>query len=335
MSRALAVALVVALTVLSAIVAPSAHGATAFKCAMGTINDVQHEWCKRFIARVEKASGGLIAGQIFPAGQLGSTSQLVQGVQLGTVEAVLTPPEFLIGLDPRFMVLTSPYLFDSMEHAHRVLNDKEFRDRFTTLAEPKGVVGVSLFVYGPAGIAMKTPFHGPDEVRGKKLRINATPIERGMMSALGASGVPLGLGEALTAVQQGTVDGVQSALPAIANLKFFESARYFATTNHFFITSMAFVNKRWLDALPANVRQVVLDEGRAIQAEILDVAKEKIAAAEATWKQGSKDGWIDLTAEQRQAFRNRLEGVDARVIQENPAVKDLVELLRRKSKELR
>jgi TRAP-type C4-dicarboxylate transport system substrate-binding protein len=332
--RSLVVSLLALLLVLS-LVPASADAATAFKCAMGTINDVQHEWCKRFIARIEKASNGLIAGQIFPAGQLGSTSQLVQGVQLGTVEAVLTPPDFLVGLDPRFMVLTSPYLFDSMDHAHRVLNDKEFRDRFTTLAEPKGVVGVSLFVYGPAGIAMKAPFHAPDDVKGKKLRINATPIERAMMSALGASGVPLGLGEALTAVQQGTVDGVQSALPAIANLKFFESAKYFATTNHFFITSMAFVNKRWLDGLPPNVKQAVLDEGRAIQAEILDVAKEKIAAAETTWKQGSKDGWIDLTAEQRQAFRNRLEGVDARVIQENPTVKDLVELLRKKSKELK
>ncbi len=318
-----------------ALVASPAHASTVFKCAMGTINDVQHEWCKRFIARIEKASNGLITGQIFPAGQLGSTSQLVQGVQLGTIEAVLTPPEFLIGLDPRFMVLTSPYLFDSMDHAHRVLNDREFRGRFTTLAESKGVVGVSLFVYGPAGIALRTPLHAPDDVKGKKLRINATPIERAMMTALGASGVPLGLGEALTAVQQGTVDGVQSALPAIANLKFFESAKYYATTNHFFITSMAFVNKRWLDGLPPAVKSALLDEGRAIQPEILDVAKEKIAAAETTWKQGSKDGWIDLSADQRQAFRNRLEGVDARVIQENPAVKDLVELLRRKSKELR
>ena len=327
--------LLAAAVVAVALTATPAHAATVFKCAMGTINDVQHEWCKRFIARLEKASNGLVTGQVFPAGQLGGTSQLVQGVQLGTIEAVLTPPEFLIGLDPRFMVLTSPYLFDSMDHAHRVLNDKEFRDRFTTLAEPKGVVGVSLFVYGPAGIALRTPLHGPDDVKGKKLRINATPIERAMMSALGASGVPMGLGEALTAIQQGTVDGVQSALPAVANLKFFESAKYFATTNHFFITSMAFVNKRWLDALPPAVKQAALDEGRAIQPEILDVAKEKIAAAETTWKQGSKDGWIDLTPEQRQAFRNRLEGVDARVIQENPAVKDLVELLRRKSKELR
>jgi len=318
-----------------ALAATPVHAATVFKCAMGTINDVQHEWCKRFIARLEKASNGLVTGQVFPAGQLGGTSQLVQGVQLGTIEAVLTPPEFLIGLDPRFMVLTSPYLFDSMDHAHRVLNDREFRDRFTTLAEPKGVVGVSLFVYGPAGIALRTPLHGPDDVKGKKLRINATPIERAMMSALGASGVPMGLGEALTAIQQGTVDGVQSALPAVANLKFFESAKYFATTNHFFITSMAFVNKRWLDALPPAVKQAALDEGRAIQPEILDVAKEKIAAAENTWKQGSKDGWIDLSAEERQAFRNRLEGVDGRVIQENPAVKDLVELLRKKSRELR
>jgi TRAP-type C4-dicarboxylate transport system substrate-binding protein len=60
----------------------------------------------------------------------------------------------------------------------------------------------------------------PDDLRGKKIRINATPLERAMMNAFGATGTPMGLSEALTAAQQGTVDGVQSALPAITNFKF-------------------------------------------------------------------------------------------------------------------
>ena len=78
--------LIVSMLAVLLLAPPAAHAATAFKCAMGTINDVQHEWCKRFIARIEKASNGLIAGQVFPAGQLGTTTQLIQGVQLGTIE---------------------------------------------------------------------------------------------------------------------------------------------------------------------------------------------------------------------------------------------------------
>jgi TRAP-type C4-dicarboxylate transport system substrate-binding protein len=194
--------------------------AVALKCALQTINDVQHEWCERYLARLEKASNGLVKGQVFPAGQLGNTARMIEGVQLGTIEAAISPPDFLTGIDSRFMALTSPYLFDTMDHAQRVLNDREFLDRFLAIGEPKGVVGVSLMVYGPAGIAMRTPVRSPDDLRGKKIRINATPLERAMMNAFGAIGTPMGLGEALTAVQQGTVDGVQSALPAITNFKF-------------------------------------------------------------------------------------------------------------------
>ena len=314
--------------------APS-EAAVALKCALQTINDVQHEWCKRYIARLEKASNGLIKGQVFPAAQLGNVNRMIEGVQLGTIEAAITPPDFLIGLDPRFMALTSPYLFDNMDHVHRVLNDREFLDKFLTLAEPKGVLGVSLMVYGPAGIALRTPLRSPDDLRGKKLRINATPIERAMMAAFGATGAPMGLPEALTAVQQGTVDGVQSALRAITNFKFYESAKYYANTNHFYITSIAFINKKWLEGLPPNVQKAVVEEGRAVQAELLEVAKQATADAEATWKAQTKDGWIDLTADQRAAFRHRLEGIDGRIFQEHPAVKDLIELLRRKSRELR
>ncbi len=149
----------------------------ALKCALQTINDVQHEWCKRYLARLEKASSGFIKGQVFPAGQLGNVARMVEGVQLGTIEAAITPPDFLTGIDPRFMALTSPYLFDTMDHAQRVLNDREFLDRFLAIGEPKGVVGVSLMVYGPAGIAMRTPVRSPDDLRGKKIRINATPLE--------------------------------------------------------------------------------------------------------------------------------------------------------------
>jgi TRAP-type C4-dicarboxylate transport system substrate-binding protein len=314
--------------------APS-DAAVTLKCATATINDVQHEWCKRYIARLEKSTNGFIKGQVFPASQLGSIPRMLEGVQLGTIETFITPPDFLIGLDPRFMALTAPYLFDSIDHAHRVLNDREFLDKFLALAEPKGITGVSLLVYGPAGIASRTPVHAPDDLRGKKLRINATPIERMVMAAFGATGVPMAPAELITALQQGAVDGVQSGLPIMVNFKFYEAAKYHANTHHYFVTSIAIINKKWLDGLPPEVRRAVLEEGRAVHAELLEVTKQANASAEATWKSATKDGWIELTAEQRATFRSRLEGIDARIAQEQPAVKELVDLLRKKSRELR
>src|SRR6266542_6046288 len=70
-----------------------AEGANVtLKCATATLNDVQHEWCKRYGARLEKRSNGQIKAQIFPASQLGSIPRMIEGVQLGTIEAWVGPP---------------------------------------------------------------------------------------------------------------------------------------------------------------------------------------------------------------------------------------------------
>jgi TRAP-type C4-dicarboxylate transport system substrate-binding protein len=314
---------------------PAESANIAFKCATATLNDVQHEWCKRFGARLEKRSNGQIKTQIFPASQLGSIPRMIEGVQLGTIESWMGPPEFLVGVDARFQMLTAPYLFDSFEHAHKVINDRDFLDKFLVLAEGKGIRGVSLIVYGPASFVAKTPVRTPDDLRGKKIRVLATPIETAMMAAMGATGVPMPLGEVLPALQQGALDGVESALPVFTVFKYFDVAKFHTNTNHYFIMSMGTISKKWLDGLPADLQKAVLEEGRAVQAELLDWTKNFYQRMETVWREKAKEGWIELTAEQKAAFRQRLEGVDAKVAEQVSGIKEWLDLLRAKAKALR
>jgi tripartite ATP-independent transporter DctP family solute receptor len=306
-----------------------------FKCATATLNDVQYEWCKRYVARLEKRSNGQIKGQVFPASQLGSIPRMIEGVQFGTIEAWIGPPEFLVGIDPRFQVLSAPYLFDDFDHTHRVINDREFLDRFLALAEGRGIKGVSLIVYGPAGFASRTSIRTPDDMKGKKFRVLATPIEMAMVSSLGATGVPMPLGEVLAALQQGAIDGSESAITVFTTFKYFDVAKYFVNTNHYFITSMGTVSKKWFDGLPPDLQKIVVEEGRAVHAELLEWGKDFNRAAVNLWKEKTKDGWIELTPEQRAAFRARMEGVDGKVAQDVPGIKEWLDLLRAKAKALR
>ena len=315
---------------------PEATGQTiAFKCATATLNDVQHEWCKRFGARLEKRTNGRIKPQVFPASQLGAIPRMIEGVQLGTIESWIGPPEFLVGVDARFQVLTAPYLFDGMDHAHRVVNDREFLDRFLVLAESKGIHGVSLLVYGPASFLGRTPIRTPDDLRGKKIRVLATPIESAMMAQVGATGVPMTLGEVLPALQQGAIDGVQSALTVFTTFKYYDVAKYHTNTDHYFITSMGTVSKKWLEGLPADVQKAVLEEGRAVHAELLDWTKNFYQTGVKTWKDKTGDGWVELTPDQRSAFRAKMGGVDAAVAEKVPGIKEWLDLLRARAKALR
>jgi len=323
------------LVLISASSWPAEAATIAFKCATATLNDVQHEWCKRYIARLEKRSNGQIKGQIFPASQLGSIPRMIEGAQFGTIEAWIGPPEFLVGIDPRFQVLSAPYLFDDFDHTFRTINDRQFLDRFLALAEDRGLKGVSLIVYGPAGFATRTVVRTPDDMKGKKIRVLATPIEMAMLSALGATGVPMPLGEVLAALQQGALDGSESALTVFTTFKYFDVVKYYANTNHYFITSIATVSKKWFDGLPADIQKIVVEEGRAVHAELLEWGKEFNRNAVTIWKEKTKDGYVELAPDQRAAFRARLEGVDAKVASDVPGIKEWLDLLRARAKALR
>jgi TRAP-type C4-dicarboxylate transport system substrate-binding protein len=230
-------------------------GTFHLKCATATINDVQHELCKRYIARLEQRSNGTIQGQVFPASQHGSIPRMIEGVQLGTIEAWVGPPEFLVGIDPRFQALTAPYLFKDVDHAYRVINDREF----LAMVEGKSIKGAGLVIYGPAGFNTRVPVHAPNDLRGKKIRVLATPIETAMMTALGATGVPMPLGEVLPALQQGALDGAETSLTVLVTFKYYDVAKWYVKTDHYVITAMLAVSKKWYDPLPVTLQAIVLE----------------------------------------------------------------------------
>ena len=316
-----------------ALPAPGDAATIPFKCATATINDVQHEWCKRYGARLEKRSGGRIKAQVFPAGQLGATPRVLEGIQLGTIEAHTVPPDFLVGIDQRFQVLSAPYVLEDYDLAYRVLNDRDFSEKYLALAESKGIKGVNLMPAYPASMVARVPLRTPGDLKGKKVRVLATPTERAMMAALGASGVPMPLGEVLPALQQGAIDGVQIALPIFVAFKFYDVAKYHTNTNPYMVNVMGMVSKKWYDGLPPDLQQAVVEEARADHAELLAFAKNLFNDSARIWKEKTKDGLVELTPEERATFRQRTEGVAEKVAQEVPGLKEWLDLLRAKAKQ--
>ncbi len=306
---------------------------STMKIGFATINDPQHEWAKRYKARLEQRTGGRLAVTLFPASQLGSIPRMIEGVQLGTIEAYFGPPDFLVGIDPRFQVLTAPFLFENMDHAFRVIHDADFLDKFLGLAEGKGIKGAGLIAYAPASFVSRTPIRTPEDMKGKKFRVLATPIEIAMMASLGATGVPMPLGEVLPALQQGALDGVESALTVFTAFKYYDVVKYHTNTDHYIVTSMNMVSKKWFDALPADWQRAVVEEARADHAGLLAWTKEFYNAGARLWKEKTTDGFIELTPVQRAAFRSRMQGVDEKVAEQVAGVKEWLDLLRAKARQ--
>ncbi len=255
------------------------------KLATATLNDAQHEWLKRFAVAIEKNTNGRIKAEVYPASQLGAIPRMIEGTQLGSIQAWIGPPEFLVGVDPRFEILSVPGLIKDDQHSIRILNDPQFNKAFLALGGNKGLVGTSLFWTGPMAFDMREPVRKLADLKGKKVRVLASPFQMEQLARIGGTGVPLTLGDVLPALQQGTIDGALGSLPVFAALQYEASAKYQTETAHAYIFSVAMFSKRWFDALPADLKEAVLKTSDEVKAQVVPWSLNFLAEQRKAWVQ--------------------------------------------------
>ncbi len=204
------------------------HAQTPIVMKLGTqtLNDSQHEWMKIFARLIEAGSKGRIKPELYPASQLGTAPRMIEGTQFNSIQGFVAPPEFLSGVDSRFEVLGSPGLFKDVAHANRALQDPEFNKAFLSLGANKGLKGIGLFINAPMIFNTRTKMTKLSDLEGRKIRVLASAIQMEQLRKLKATPVPMPLGEVLPALQQGTIDGVMSAVPVLAAFRYYDAAKY-------------------------------------------------------------------------------------------------------------
>lgn len=305
---------------------PAAAQAIPMKIGADTVNDVQHEWIKRYGARVEARSGGRIKAEYYPSGQLGGSAAEIKGMQLGTIEARIGPGAFLGGIDPRFQILDAPGWFKDFDHAVRTVSHPSFRDPFLKVPEAKGLIGVSLIAYGPSSFVSRTPIRAVDDFRNKKVRVMGSPMQTVPIQKLGGTAAPMPWGETLPALQNGTIDAVKSALPAFVGVKFYDAGKYLTLTDDSLFVSIGMVSKVWFDKLPADLRAIVMEEGRAVEPELVEVTRQAYVDSEKQWRDNGGQV-IRMSAADAAALREKITPVPAEVLKDQPQVKEMYDLL--------
>jgi C4-dicarboxylate-binding protein DctP len=297
------------------------------KIGYASVNDPQDEASKRLVAELDQKSGGRIKGRIFPSAQLGGIQRMIEGLQLGTQELWIGPPSFMIGLNPAFQAPDAPGLFDDVEHAHRSLTDPAFREVFARLGEDKGVVVVSIIIYDPTWIASHEPIRRLGDFRGKKLRIIASKVDVELMAALGATGVPMDFAEVMPALQNKTIDGVRSSIVVLGGMRAFNVVKNITYEGSGMIPIVFAASKSWLDKLPGDLRQLVVETGKTYDRIGTDICSEFRARAEKLWQDNGATV-TRLPAEDRQELAKRVVPLGDRILSENPRTKEVYDLLK-------
>src|SRR5579862_8195729 len=103
--RPILAAIVVAVAALTPGAADAQEKTYVIKVGTPTVNDTPEEFTRGFAQIVEKESGGRLKVEIYSASKLGSIPREIEGIQFGSIECGIFPPEFYVGIDERFEVL--------------------------------------------------------------------------------------------------------------------------------------------------------------------------------------------------------------------------------------
>ncbi|MGE0798673.1 MAG: TRAP transporter substrate-binding protein [Lautropia sp.] len=308
-----------ALGLFFAAAAPAQAADFTMKIAFGTANDIQHFWADTYKEEVEKRSNGRIEVKIFPRAMLGTGPSMTQGTQVGTIEAYTSPADFFAGIDPRFGVFAVPFMFKGQEHASKVINDPEMNKEILALGRDKGLRAVSVYTYSPSHYFAQPPLRSLNDFKGKKLRVNATPAERERMRLLGASAVPMDLAEVVPGIRQGTIDGTMSGTAVYVNFKFTDLGKVITQTNDTMIVSVGFLSNVWLEKLPPDLRQMVIQVGEEMQPRLARRAKEIEDQMIGRWKSAGGE-IVQFPEAELDRLRKTVESVGETVTRDNPAV---------------
>jgi TRAP-type C4-dicarboxylate transport system substrate-binding protein len=304
-----------------AVALPAAHAQTVtMKMASATINDVQHEWLKRFEAEIKPRVGDKLKIEIYPASQLGAIPRMVEGVVMGSIESFVTPTSFLVGTEPRFQVFDAIGVFQSPEQLGRVLLDPEMRKRALAMGESKGVKGIGIFYNSPVIVLSKKPIEKLADFKGQKIRVFATPLQIEPMKLLGAAPVPMPLNEVMPALQSGNIDGLLAGIPVLTAMKFFDAAKAVTEIHPGIVVSTVVVNKKWFDSLPADLQRAIEEAGAAVDKGSFQVATGIIDRANKGWVDNG-GRLIQLPPAEQAKMMSELKALGTNLLSGNPAVK--------------
>lgn len=306
---------------------PQAQEPIVMKIGTSTINDSQHEWMKLYKAAIEERSGGRISVELYPANQLGMAPRVIEQTQMNTVQGFVGPPEFLSGVDSRYQLLSAPGLFDDLGHTNRTLQDPEFNEAFLGLGADRGLKGVGLFISGPTVFVSRTAIHDLAGFSGLKTRVLAAELQMEQIRELGAAPIPMPLGEVLPALQQGALDSVMSCIPVFVALGYQDAAKYLVETNHGVIASLAVVSLEWLEQLPEDLQEIIVDAGRQVSNEVYEFSVKDVETGREEWIAGGGEV-ITLAPEEQERMMEMLLPVGERVTADDPAEREMFDLLR-------
>lgn len=202
-----------------------------------------------FIATLEELSGGDIVGSQAPAGQLGGERDMIEGLQIGSLDIVITSTGPLGNFVPEVYALDLPFLFRDYDHARAVLDGEIGQELLGEINENQ-LVGLAWSENGFRHVTnSQRPVLTPTDLDGLKLRTMENRVHMEAFSLMGAAPTPMAFPELFTALQQGVVDGQENPITVITASNFWEVQGHVSLTGHVYSPAVILASPILMDSL--------------------------------------------------------------------------------------
>ena len=203
---------------------------------------------EKFKSLVEEASAGTYTVKIFHSASIGNETEILQQIQMGTVQmGVITGGPFDT-FDPIVRVINYPFLFKDNAQADEILDGPLGQEILKSL-ETSGFKGICFSENGFRNLTNnKRPVAGPEDVRGLKIRVMSSALHKAIWQALGANPTPMPW-PIYTELEQGVIDGQENPLWVMEVYKFYEIQKYMTLTRHVYSPHIDVASLVWFNTL--------------------------------------------------------------------------------------
>lgn len=255
--------------------------------------------------RVKEESNGKMRIDIYPSQQLGSERELLELLQIGSLDITKVSSSVLEGFEPLYKIFSVPFLFENEEHRFNVY-DGEIGRELLDAGQSIRLVGLTYYDAGTRSFYTKDrPILHPDSLQGMKIRVQESPASIRMVNMLGGSATPISFGELYTALQQRIVDGAENNPPSLYLTRHYEVVDYYSLDEHTAVPDMLFASQETWNRLSNAEKEILRNAAqesaihqRKLWAESTNEAMEAV-----------QEAGIEVVYPDKEPFREKLQPI--------------------------
>ena len=219
-----------------------------------------------FSARLKELSKGTMLVDQFPGGQLGQEPQILQLVRSGDIDFAIVSSANASTISPQAGVMSLHFLFRSEDHNIKAMGDPKIFEAIRDMIDDtaQGIHAIALATQGFRNMYGKKEVHKVDDLKGYKVRVQATATEDAMFAAYGAQTVHMPFGSVYTSLQTGVMDFGENAVNVYLINKHYEVAPVLSMTEHEANNAIVWVSDKLWQSLNADQKQWVMSAARDV-----------------------------------------------------------------------